>query len=349
MFDCSEDMKGYHGEEVNLAKIDQDEMRGRRDNGRTRLSNGLEKDGYAKPSEIQSQGSYAMRTMVQDDGCDYDVDDGVYFEKDDLKDEAGNFLTPEQARKRVADALKKDQRLAEDAKVKNNCVRQNYPQGYHIDLPVYRVTRSKDSTGNETVKYELASDSEWVVSDAREVTRWYAKEVGSELKSGQEDYSQLRRVTRLTKKLARSREDWKIKTVSGITITKLVVDHFKPVPGHDDWSLRDTWEQIKAKLDWNQTVEHPVLNGTYLAQHGDDNVKFLHTTLGDALKKLEILDDEDNCTIKKARKAWDDAFGCEYFSGRTDGDDDGSGSKTSGISTIGSTVAKRNDGGGRYG
>lgn len=348
MFDCSDDMKGYHSDEVNLSNDDQSEMRGRRDNGRTRLTNGLTKDGYAEPSEIQSQGSYAMRTMVQDDGCDYDVDDGVYFEKEDLKDAAGNYLTPKQARQRVADALKKDQRLAEDAEVKNNCVRQKYPQGYHIDLPVYRITRSEDSEGKEIIKYELASNSEWVVSDAREVTRWYAKEVGSELERGQEDYSQLRRVTRLTKKLARSREDWKTKTASGITITKLVVDHFKAVPGHDDESLRDTWKQIKAQLEWSQVVEHPVLTGTLLAQQGDDKVKFLRTCLGDALKKLEVLDAKD-CSTNKARKAWDDVFGCEYFSGLPNDDDDGSGSKASGVSTIGSGVAKRNDGGGRYG
>jgi hypothetical protein len=348
MFDCSEDMKGYHSDEVNLSNDDQGEMRCRRDNGRTRLNNGLTKDGLTEPSDIQSQGSYAMRTMVQDDGCDYDVDDGVYFEKEDLKDAAGSYLTPEQARQRVADALMKDQRLAEDAEVRNNCVRQKYPQGYHIDLPVYRVTRSEDSQGNATVKYELASGSEWVVSDAREVTRWYANVVGSELKRGEYDTSQLRRVTKLTKKLARSREDWKAKTASGITITKLVVDHFTAVPGHDDESLRETWKQIKAKLDWDQVVEHPVLKGSFLAQQGDDKVQFLRTCLGGALKTLEILDDEDNCTTRKARKAWDDAFGCEYFSGLP-GDDDGSGSKASRVSIIGSGVAKRNDGGGRYG
>ncbi|MEJ0100288.1 MAG: hypothetical protein WDO12_11345 [Pseudomonadota bacterium] len=347
MFDCSDDVKGYHSDEVNLSNDDQGEMRSRRDAGRTRLSGGLKKSGYAQPSDIQAQGSYAMRTMVQDDQCDYDVDDGIYFEKDDLKDAAGNFLTPKQTRERVASALK-DDRLAEEAKVKNNCVRQVYPQGYHIDLPVYRVTRSKDPTGNEVVTYELASGELWVKSDAREVTRWFRNVVGSELKRGEMDSSQLRRVTKLTKKLARSREDWKSKTTSGITITKLVVDHFAAAPGRDDQALRETWKAIKGKLDITQTVVHPVLIATFLANNGDEKVRFLRSSLSDALMKLNVLDDS-SCNLKKARDAWDGVFGCEYFSDLPDDDDDGSGSKSRGISILGGGVAKRNDGGGRYG
>jgi hypothetical protein len=136
---CHKEVKSFHANEVTLPNDDQGEMRDRREAGRDRLKGGLTKAGHEQPSDIQAQGSYAMRTMVQDDECDYDIDDGVYFEKDDLKDANGNELSPKASRQRVADALK-DETLKYEAEVKNNCVRQYYPQGYHIDIPVYRVT-----------------------------------------------------------------------------------------------------------------------------------------------------------------------------------------------------------------
>ncbi len=168
--DCNKEMKGYHADKVTLLNDAQKEMRDRRDNGRTRLRNGLTKADKPHQKEFSSQGSYAMKTMVQDDDCDYDIDDGVYFEQDDLKDAEGNHLGAREARQRVRNALK-DDRLAYDAVVKTNCVRQKYPEGYHIDIPVYLTIRSKDIWGNEVVEYELASGDDWVKSDARKVTR----------------------------------------------------------------------------------------------------------------------------------------------------------------------------------
>ena len=64
-----------------------------------------------------------MRTMVQDADNDYDIDDGAYFKKDNLKDANGNQLTPYAARLRVCNALKQDDRLKHDAEIHKNCVR----------------------------------------------------------------------------------------------------------------------------------------------------------------------------------------------------------------------------------
>lgn len=310
--DCNKEMKGYHTDEVTLSNDDQAEMRDRRDNGRTRLKNGLTKAGHPLPEEFSSQGSYAMRTMVQDDACDYDIDDGVYFDKEDLKDANGNYLGARDARARVRSALK-DDRLAYDAVVKTNCVRQQYPDGYHIDIPVYRTIRSKDFWGNEVVEYELASGDNWVKSDARKVTRWYKDAVGSELKAGQSDTSQLRRITKLTKKMARSRAAWKKKTTSGICISKLVVDHFVARADRDDDALRDTWKAIKAQLAFSQRIGHPVYADKNLAEEGDECVLFFRDCLGDALELLKVLDEHD-CTRKKVGGAWDKVFNTDYFS-----------------------------------
>ena len=99
--DCNAEMSKYNNDKVTLQKSDQDDMRTRRDAGRTRLKKGLGRDGHPAPDETASQGSYAMRTMVQDADSDYDIDDGAYFKKDNLKDANGNELTPYAARLRV--------------------------------------------------------------------------------------------------------------------------------------------------------------------------------------------------------------------------------------------------------
>lgn len=310
--DCNNEMNGYHANEVTLSNADQNEMRKRRDNGRKRLENGLTKAQHPLPKEFSSQGSYAMRTMVEDDQCDYDIDDGVYFEKDDLKDANGNYLGARDARVRIRNALK-DERLAYDSVVRTNCVRQNYPDGYHIDIPVYRVLRTKNVWGDEVIEYELASGNEWVKSDARAVTRWYNGAVGEELKTGETDKSQLRRVTKLTKKMARSRIAWKGKTTSGICLSKLVVDWFVSVASRDDDALRDTWKAVKGKLDITLEIDHPVLQGKKLSEWNDEGVSFFRDCLAYALKKLEALD-EDDCSREKVRKAWDGVFNTTYFS-----------------------------------
>jgi len=340
--DCHSEMTAFHGEEVTLSKPQQDDMRTRRNAGRTRLETGLTVAKHPLPKETASQGSYQMRTMTQDDENEYDIDDGVYFDQDDLVDDNDHDLTPLAARERVCGALKWDGRLKYEAEVKRNCVRQEYPAGYHIDVPVYRIVTDEDK---ETQSFELASGDKWVVSDARAVTRWFNNLVG-ELNAGESDGSQMRRVTKLTKKFAR-RSDWKAKTTSGICITKLVVDHFQYVEDRDDKSVRDTWKAIKKALDTSTRVVHPVQTDTDLAAEGDAQIGFFRDCLASGLRDLEALDASD-CTRAKARQAWDDVFDTSFFGDRPEPE----GSKGAGGTSISVTsveTARRNDGGGRFG
>lgn len=343
--DCHSEMTGFHRDSVTLSKQQQGEMRTRRDAGRTRLENGLNEGGEPQPKEVRSQGSYQMRTMVQDDDNDYDIDDGAYFAADDLKDGAGGALTPLAARQRVCDALVWDGRLKQEATVKRNCVRQVYAAGYHIDIPVYRIVTTKDDNDDPVEHYELASGDEWTRSDARAVTRWFNGLVG-ELNAGESDGSQMRRITKLTKKFAR-RADWKNKTTSGICITKLVVDQFQYSADRDDKALRETWNAIDQKLQKSTEIDHPVLDNK-LASEGDDAVTFFRDCLSGALKTLEVLDNSD-CTRKQAREAWDDVFDADYFTEQPDNNGDDSGGKGSAMKVTSVETARRNDGGGRFG
>jgi hypothetical protein len=347
IFDCSEEMTDYHADEVTLGKDQQDEMRDRRNNGRTRLRTGLERDGRPLPTEQASQGSYAMRTMHQDEQTDYDIDDAAYFERSDLKDQFGLYLTPSAARERVCTALQQDDRLKHPAENKTNCVRQRYPEGYHIDVPVYRTIRATDGNGKETTTYEHASGNEWIPSDARAVTRWYNDMVG-ELNTGQSDGSQMRRITRLTKKQGRSRIDWKSKTASGITMTKLAVDHFVASQDRDDESLYLTWKAICAALQASTRVSHPVMEGKNLAEEGDAEVAYFRDRLAEALEALAVLECS-SCTCKQAREAWDEAFGTTYFTDQPSDDEDRNIKKRGPFITTSVAAARRDDGERRFG
>lgn len=343
---CETDMTGYHRDEVTLTLSQQQHMRGRRDNGRDRLRKGLDTAGKPQPRGVHSQGSYQMRTMVQDPDNDYDIDDGAYFQSEDLKDDDGVGLTPLAARQCVCDALKWDGRFNQEAEVKNNCVRQAYAAGYHIDVPVYRIVTEKDWAGNDVEKYELASGDSWVISDARAVTKWFNDQVG-ELNSGQADGSQMRRITKLTKKFAR-RADWKANTTSGITISKLVVDHFVANAGRDDKTLRQTWQKIHLALTWSTQVAHPVV-AKNLAEQGEAQITYFRDCLKVALDALKVLDRED-CTRAMASAAWDSVFDTNFFSNQPDPD---TANKASGLGTVMNVTsvktARREDGGGRFG
>lgn len=348
ILNCHDEMKAYHAEKVTLRRSDQDEMRKRRDAGRIRLTTGLERDGHSLPLNQASQGSYAMRTMHQDEQSDYDIDDGAYFAKDKLTDAAGQPLTPRAARQRVCKALQQDERLKHAAEVKDNCVRQHYPEGYHIDIPVYRVSERILANGDVIEVYELASGDDWVESDARAVTRWFNDYVG-ELNAGESDGRQLRRVTKLTKKQARSRIAWKKQTTSGICMTKLVVDHFIESTGRDDEALYETWKAIHQALSRSQRIAHPVQTDTNLAEAGNPEVLFFRDRLGEALKTLDVMN-ADGCTRTQARQAWDQVFDTSFFADQPGKDDSKNGTKKlAPFVNKSSGEERREDNGGRFG
>lgn len=335
MFDCSKEMKNFHGDEVTLSTTTRDEMRDRRNNGRVRLNKGLERDGHNPPAYF-AQGSYAMHTMVQDDAKEFDIDDGAYFSLAELTNADGVELTTKQAKERVCEAIRQDQRLKEPADVHDNCVRQVYPAGYHIDIPVYRIKTSKDGADKTVETYELATKDTWEPSDAREVTRWFFRQIDAA--GDEDDRAQLRRVVRLTKSFARSRDGWSEKTGSGITLTRLVCDEFSKSPGRDDEALRKTWRAIETRLLKSRVVAHPV-NAKNLANEGDEKVGFFLDKLSDALEDLKILD--TSCTRREARQAWDATFDTTYFTRQPTPDKR--------LDVDESKADRRNDGGGVYG
>src|SRR5437763_649731 len=128
MFNCADDVLAYHDDEITLSKKEQDNMRERRNANRTRLEKGLDKAGKPKVELFKSQGSYAMKIMTQHDDSRYDIDDGVYFLKEDLVGQRGAEMTALQARQMVRDAVD-DGSFKTPPEAKKNCVRVYYEEG----------------------------------------------------------------------------------------------------------------------------------------------------------------------------------------------------------------------------
>ena len=319
MYDCHKDILAYHNEEVTLSKKEQDDMRDRRDTNRQRLKDGLKRDGEVAPSEFQSQGSYAHHTMVQQPDKDYDIDDGVYFWKDDLEGPNGGEKTPLDARKMVQKALH-DSRFDKAPEVRNNCVRVFYDKGYHLDVPVYRKVKTTDFSGNEEVYFELAS-SDWKESDPAEVTRWFQNE-NKRQSPDRSNGRQLRRQTRLNKAFARSRESWRPQIATGFMITTLIVDEcYCANADREDKALYDTMVAMRNRLNQNLEIQHPVIKGENLTKDTNEGrTKFLRERLDWAIDQLDVLF-QGSCTQSQALKAWDKVFNTTFFTDRLNEDD----------------------------
>ncbi|KAF0136238.1 MAG: hypothetical protein FD139_2848 [Methylocystaceae bacterium] len=308
MFDCAKDVRAYHDQDVTLPKTEQDAMRDRRNSNRTRLRNGLSATGKPAPLEFVKQGSYAMKTMVRDPDNDYDIDDGVYFRKEDLVGGRGAEMTSLQARQMVRDAVD-DGKFKRAPEVRPNCVRVFYEKGYHVDLPVYRRVTTSTVFGDE-YHYELAASSGWKRSDARDVSDWYEAE-----RSKSSDGVQLRRINRDLKKYARSRYSWRAGILSGFGVTVLTTEGIR-VNEREDRALYDTMVAIRDRLNWNLQVAHPVTPGDYITSGRDDaKARCFREKLTEAIDTLQPLFEAD-CTREKALKCWDKVFATTFFSER---------------------------------
>jgi hypothetical protein len=313
VYDCSSEIRKYHDDRVTLPTTERTNMRDRRNANRKRLRAGLERDKKPQPFAFHSQGSYRMRTMIQLDDRDYDIDDGVYFRKDDLKESSGVDMSPEGTRNMVKDALQ-DDRFNDQPQARNNCVRVYYEAGYHVDMPIYRAS------GDDDEIVELTAGPEWREADARGVTRWFEDE-NERLSSKDDGEGQFRRIVRLEKKFTRSRADWKEPMPSGLAITKLSSEVFKADKEREDRALRQTMTDTRDRLKRDLVIRHPVVDGETITKgNADPKAIFLRDKLTDNLKHLEVLDHYD-CTREEALKAWGKVFDDPWFEDQIDPDD----------------------------
>jgi len=306
MYDCNDDVLAFHNDKVTLSQPLRTAMRDRRNANRKRLKGHLKEKDFPLPQEFIKQGSYAMLSMVQDDDNDYDIDDGVYFVEEDLKDKDGNPLSPKATRQFICGALQ-DDRFKKQPKALKHCVRIYYNEGYHVDMPIYRIRKSDG-------EYELASGDKWAVSRAAEVEKWFY-DTNDAKSPDTENGRQFRRIVRDAKKFARSRNAWKDEIACGFTITKLIAECYVADEHREDVALRETMRGTCNRLVASLEIWHPTTPGVRLTTSDDPGAAFLRDKLTAALDDLKVLDDPA-CPAKQARKAWDKVFNTDFFSAR---------------------------------
>jgi hypothetical protein len=244
----------------------------------------------------------AIGTTVQEKNNAYDIDDGVWFHADDLKQEDGTPYTAREAQELVRDALT-DPKFDKKPEIIGNCVRVFYAEGHHVDVPAYR----KFDAGSETERQELAGESGWTASDPTEINRWFEGRVQdlNELLTGAG--SQLRIMIRLMKRFARSRgEEWDMP--NGLKLTMLVEECFQSGYGRDDeafyWLLSRLKNRLAISLEVENRAQSKSPKDKLTKSANDSNMVDFRTRVGEALDKLFVLHNS-NCAKKEAREAWD--------------------------------------------
>ena len=305
MYDCDKDIRDYHRERVALSPNQRQKLEGWRDSNRDRLRSGLRKNEDPKPKRSVSQGSYAMRTVIQEPDDAYDIDDGVVFTEESLKGPKGGEKSPLDARKMVRDAVHSDS-FATPPKVKTNCVRVYYNDGPHVDIPVYREV--EDWLGDTS--YELAS-AEWKKSDPDGVNDWFKDWLKGKKDNGQKHSREL---IRLLKSICKNRPSYSLP--SGFVITVLIEEGYATAHDRLDLDLRHVIGAVYDRLCLDLWVRHPVVDGEWLidgdSEHKTRDLRNLLETALDDLAELDL----PSCTRSKALKAWKKVLRTDFFDER---------------------------------
>lgn len=315
--DYHRQIQAYESEKVNLPESIRKDLYSKRDANQGRLRANLPE--RIKIKDFISQGSMAIRTTVQEKDFGYDIDDGVRFHADSLKGEWLGFdLTPDEVKEMVHDALKDDDRFANEPEIMDNCVRVFYSEGYHVDIPAYRV--HNPDTDDE--RQELAGKDGWVSSDPKEITVWFEERVQELNKLQDGAGSQFRRMVRLLKRFARSRGD-KWDMPSGLKLTMLCEECFAHSADRDDKAFQATLQKMSERLKKSLVVfnraQSKSTQDKLTRSDSDANMLELRKRITEALEKLAVIwTAEDK---KSVRDAWDWVFQTDGFFEKFDKDD----------------------------
>jgi hypothetical protein len=303
VFDLYKELAAFHNQYVRLGYDEKKKLAGYRDANLKRLNSGLDKLGeendkeYAHPIRTCNQGSYAMHTLNQHPENAYDIDVATIFHKADLPDNSRN------GRKHIEAAVQKGGgNFKRPPEARTNAVTVWYAEGYHVDLAIYR--EYEDEYGATIVEH---AGPDWTARDPMEITNWFnplvrelspSGDFGADVEAGQ-----MRRIVRLVKAFAKSRDGWDLP--GGLIISVLVAECYLPDWHRDDVSLYQTMVAIHNRLSSNLTVPNPVDRSQELTEQtkDKDRVKELRDRLGDAIERLNVLFKYE-CTFGDAVNAW---------------------------------------------
>lgn len=270
-----------------------------RDRIRNYFKNYLEDEIRPK---FYSQGSFAVDTIlnpiVDDEGlAAYDLDDGVYFigDSEDDKHEIQWYHD------KVYVAV--DGHTNQKPNDKNACVRVNYADGHHIDLPIYFKVESDEHP-------QLAHKKKpWAKQDAEEFNEWFEEQCA------QKTY--LREIVRFFK----AWRDWmkydkSVDLPCGFILTILAANHYTENDSSRwDVIMKDTLVSMQDELsqEGNFHCYRPVSPNEDLFEHYSDTkrntfLSRLKSFREDAERAINSTNQKEGC--EKWQKYFGDRFSC---------------------------------------
>jgi len=267
--------------------------------------------------EFQSQGSFVMDTIIKPLNDDFDLDDGVYFygglsERD--------RPAPQVFHNWVIRAIDKDNDY-ENVKDKSTCVRVQYKQGFHIDIPIYYADNFDSPDLAETKKgWLLSNPVEFIVWFEGKTKSGFQKEFIYEYVKYPEPYEkwlsdirkndcQIRRMVRYMKAWADLKRN---EMPSGIIMTILVGENFA-IDDRDDIALRDTLLNIRNYLLSNgfkcPRPTTPIGEDLFAEKSESDKQFFinaLNSLIQSANNAVTVTNEKDAC------KEWEKHFGTRF-------------------------------------
>jgi hypothetical protein len=266
---------------------------------RNYFKNNLEDEIQPK---FYSQGSFAVGTIlnpiVDDDGlAAYDLDDGVYFigESENDKHEIQWYHD------KIYAAV--DGHTDQKPNDKNACVRVNYADGHHIDLPIYFKVDGDEHP-------QLAHKKKpWTKQDAQEFNKWFEEQCSNK--------RYLREIVRFLK----AWRDWmkydkSVDLPCGFILTILAANHYTENDASRwDVIMKDTLVSIHDELskEGHFKCKRPVSPNEDLFEHYSETKK--HTFLSrlksfkeDAVRAVESKNQKEGC--EKWQKYFGDRFSC---------------------------------------
>lgn len=219
--------------DIKLTKSKKDKILASREAVREKIRNYFKNTIEENIPKFQSQGSYVINTILnplKDE--EVDIDDGVYLKHLD----ENNLPKPSEMHELIIDALKGH--TQDGCLSKTSCVRVQYKNFYHLDLPIYVIKSDKAFLAQ-------TSTDEWINSDSKEFREWFYSNRKNE---------QTSRIIRYLK----SCRDYLKLDITSIELTILVNNYFVEEQNRDDSSLLKTVLAIYNYLNLNKAVFKPV-------------------------------------------------------------------------------------------
>ncbi len=244
MANCNANFKtgdnSYHSN-ISLSESQLDQLLKSSNALRERIREYLKVKNVKNP-RFYRQGSYMHHTLVHPLNDDYDLDDGVYLDLSGFS----NIPSPSTIHDWIYSAVQEHTQTPPTDK--EACIRANFKDNYHIDLPAYNVVKSGQG-GPE--KYYIAMKTKgWEPSDPRAMTTWFNGKV--------RDHSeQLRRLVKYTKAWADYCNTNKNTDLpNGLTLTILTSEQCLS-DTRDDIAFLITMQDIKKRLSSNYDIWKP--------------------------------------------------------------------------------------------